>query len=150
MPTNKWTIALQGCQVREERIAAVGTIKPGHLVVPNGSTVNNIALAGAATALVEIALEDVLQGGTIADAYASGAKVFTAKPKAGDVVLARMTAATYAEGTLLKTAANGILVAVAAATDRAVAAAEPLDTNDQPVVSKVIAADGDLMRVRIL
>lgn len=133
----------------EERTAAVATIKPGHLVKPNGSTVNNCILNAADNTVTEVALEDVLQGRTLSDAYASGDTVFTMIPQEGDVFQARMAAATYTEGQLLKAGANGQLVAVAAATDRVIARAEPLDANDRPVVSIAVAADGLLRVVKV-
>lgn len=133
----------------EERIAAVGTIKPGHLVKPNGTTVNQCILNAADNTVCEVALEDVLQGRTLNDAYATSDLVSTMIPQVGDVFQARMAAATYTEGQLLKAGANGQLVAVAAATDRVIARAEPLDANDRPVVSIAVAADGLLRVVKV-
>lgn len=133
----------------EERKAAVGTIKPGHLVKPNGATVNNCILNTADNSVCEVAVENVLLGNTLDDLYASGETVFTALPQAGDVFQARMAAATYTEGQLLKAGAGGQLIAVAAATDRVFARAEPLDANDRPVVSAVVAADGLLRVVKL-
>lgn len=146
----KYTIKLQaGPQTKyEERIAASGTaIKPGHLVKPNGTTVNQCILNAADNTVAEVALEDGLQGAVLTGTYTPLQPVFTMIPVPGDVWLARMAAATYTEGQLLKAGANGQLVAVAAATDRVVARAEPIDpVTDRPVVSQVVAADG-LMRV---
>ena len=145
----KYSIKLQAGPATkyEERIAAAATaIKPGHLVKPNGSTVNQCILNIADNTVCEVAMEDALQAKTLNDVYAAAALVFTMIPAIGDAFLARMAAATYTEGQLLKAGASGQLIAVAAATDRVIARAEPLDTNDRPVVSAVVAADG-LMRV---
>jgi hypothetical protein len=147
----KYSIKLQaGPSTKyEERIAAVATVKPGHLVKPNGTTVNQCILNAADNTVCEVALEDVLQGKTLTEAYASGDTVFTMIPQVGDVFQARVAAATYTEGQLLKAGANGQLIAVAAATDRVIARAEPLDANDRPVVSLAVAADGLLRVVKV-
>lgn len=151
MATSKFSIKLQaGPSTKyEERIAAVNTIKPGHLVKPNGTTVNNCILNAADNTVTEVALEDVLQGKTLSDAYATADVVFTMIPQEGDVFFARVAAATYTEGQLLKAGANGQLIAVAAATDRVIARAEPIDANDRPVVSLAVAADGLLRVVKV-
>jgi hypothetical protein len=147
----KYSIKLQaGPSTKyEERIAAVATVKPGHLVKPNGTTVNQCILNAADNTVCEVAMEDVLQGKTLTEAYAIGDVVFTMQPQPGDVFQARVAAATYTEGQLLKAGANGQLVAVAAATDRVIARAEPLDANDRPVVSLAVAADGLLRVVKV-
>lgn len=78
------TIILRGERNHREFTAA-GTILPGHLVVVGSAgtiTVHGVA-GGAGRKLV--ALEDGLQGKTVADAYASGNLVFADAPKAGDV-----------------------------------------------------------------
>jgi hypothetical protein len=152
MPSSKFSIKLQaGPQTKyEERIAASGTaIKPGHLVKPNGTTVNQCILNAADNTAPEVALEDALQSKTLTDAYAPLDVVFTMIPQPGDVWFARVAAATYTEGQLLKAGANGQLVAVAATTDRVIARAEPLDANDRPVVSLAVAADGLLRVVKV-
>jgi hypothetical protein len=147
----KYTIKLQaGPSTKyEERAAAVATIKPGHLIKPNGATVNQCILNAADNTVCEVAMEDVLQGKTLTEAYAIGDTVFTMQPQPGDVFQARVAAATYTEGQLLKAGANGQLIAVAAATDRVIARAEPLDANDRPVVSIAVAADGLLRVVKV-
>lgn len=148
MPSNKFTILLKGGETREENIAAAGTaIKPGHLIDFNGTTVNQVILAAADIQGSRVAIEDSGQGKAIADAYSPGDVVFSAELEVGDVALVRAAAATYTQGQRLKRVGSGRVGAIAAATDKVLFVAEPLDSNDQPVLSQVCAAD-DLIRVR--
>lgn len=145
------TIILQaGPQTKyEERIAqAASTIKPGHIVVLDGVTLNNCKLGPINNGNLEVALEDGLQGKTINDAFTALQPVNTAVPSVGDVFQVRMAAATYTQGQPLNTAANGQMKSVTTvATDLIQAYAEPIDVNGYPVLSIAVAADG-LLRVR--
>ena len=84
--------------VRNEGIAAA-TIKPGYLIaltgntpgMPSGYNVTPHATAGAATP-VRIAVEDVMQGKSVGDSYASGARVQYIRPEQGDELLVPIAA----------------------------------------------------------
>lgn len=88
------TIMLKGdLGMREEAFAAAGTIKPGHAVIRDSS--NNFKkndLATGSDVLLQVAIEDALQGRTINDAYDISTPVFTYLPRAGDLLYVRVPA----------------------------------------------------------
>lgn len=148
MATSKFSIILQGGECREEFIAAAtAAIKPGHCVVLNGVTLNNVKKQIVNAEQILLAYEDAQQGNTWDTAYADAAVVFCAAMKSGDVGFFRAAAATYTQGQSLQLIAAGQVGAVAAGAARLVA--EPLDSSDQPVLSLAVSADG-LLRCRVI
>jgi hypothetical protein len=104
--------------ITHEEGRAASTITPGMLVVQNssGSLIPHNVANGRVSA--QFALEDALQGKTIADNYASGDLVFTAIGRSGDVFFAWLKAGQSCNpGTMLASNGDGTLRAVSAGTD---------------------------------
>lgn len=98
-------IVLRGNPAYQERTAG-GAITPGHLIqIEADDTVLVNATANDATPNLAFALEDVMQGNTIRDAYALNDLVRYAVFASGDQVLAIANAGTVVVGD--KVASNG-------------------------------------------
>lgn len=115
-------IHLRGPYAQFEEAVAAGTIKPGHLIAQdtNGNVIVHPAADGNAERM--FALEDALQGKTIADNYASGSRVFAVIAQRGDIVYAWLSGGESAtrneylssngDGTLKVSTTNPIAVAM--------------------------------------
>lgn len=127
----------------KEGIAA-GTIKPGYLIRetvqetdPNPPTVNVHATAGG-KALLQIAVEDSLQGKTIDDSYTTGEPVRSAVLKAGDRFQGVLKAAEVGVfGGLLTSAGDGTFK-VASGSDSVIAVLRETST---PVANALLAME---------
>lgn len=119
-------IQLKGTNHFEEGVAG-GTVTPGMLVGLNSDN-EVVAHASAGAACVPaFALEDALQGRTIADNYVEGELVFYAIGKPGDIYYAWLALGEdIAVGDLLESEGTGMLVKI----DSGVAIAEALDAID--------------------
>lgn len=130
--------------VQEEKLAHAA-ITPGHLIEFHASNgkFQKQATAGA-RCLPRFALEDALQGKTIADAYAAGDRVPSIVAQRGDIIYAWLKANEDAEeGEKLTPDGSGMLK-VATGSDVAIAeAAEAVDATDSNDVNERI-------KVRIL
>jgi hypothetical protein len=104
------TILLKGDWDAYEEGRAAGAITPGHLIAyAAAGTLVVHPTAGGDTPML-VAMEDALQGRTIADAYASGDLVRFHVLKKGDEFYGLLPAATAAvtPATLLESAGNGM------------------------------------------
>lgn len=131
--------------VVQEEAKAHEAITPGHLIEFHASNgkYQKQATAGVKT-LPRFALEDALQGKSIADAYAADATVFSIVAQRGDIIYAWLKANNdVEEGEKLTPDGTGLLK-VATGSDVAIAeAAEALDATDSNDVNERI-------KVRIL
>jgi hypothetical protein len=127
MPEQPKRIHLVG-QGRPEEATAAGTIKPGHLIKLDSS--GNVIVHGTAGGPAEaaFALEDALQGNTIADAYSSGDKVFFVLAQKGDVIYAYLSGGESADPSEFLTSNGDGALKVASGTDIRIAV--PLETVD--------------------
>ena len=129
---------------RIEEADAAGTIKPGHLIELNtsGDVIAHASAGGYAEAA--FALEDALQGNTIADNYASGDRVTFVLASKGDVVYAWISGdEDIAIGDKLTSNGDGTLKEATSTDIRLAVALEAVDSTDSNDVDERI-------RVRIL
>lgn len=133
-------IQLKGTGVYEEGRAGA-TITPGMLVAINsvGAVIPHGTAGGPAEKA--FALEDALQGKTIADNYASGDLVFYAINSPGDVVFVLLAAGQNAlEGNALSSNGAGAVKVASGGDTRLLIALEALDLTDTGAVAGHIRA----------
>ena len=136
-------IHLLGSGRTEEGVAA-GAITPGHLLTRNssGNLIKHATAGGWAEK--QFAVEDALQGRTIADAYASAERVTTVLASPGDVVYAWLSGGEVVTQDEFLTSNGDGTLKVAGSTDIRIAVPlENVDASDSADVDERI-------RVRIL
>jgi hypothetical protein len=141
--TRPTRIQLKGHGVWEEAKAAAA-IRPGDLVNLNtaGEVRKHPTAGGPASA--SFALEDALQGKSIADSYATGDRVTYATHAPGDVVLAYLAGGENASiGSYLTSKGTGALKVSSGTDVRVAEALEAVNASDSNDVDERI-------RVRIL
>lgn len=115
-------------QGRHEELTAGGAITPGHLLAMNAA--GDVIVHGVAGGPAEkaFALEDALQGETIADAYADDDIVTVVLAQPGDVVYAWLAAGESVDPSDFLTSNGDGTLKAGATTDHRVAA--PIETVD--------------------
>lgn len=129
---------------REEEFKAAGAIKPGHLIKidSSGEAVVHATAGGPAEKL--FAIEDALQGKTIAHSYADDDKVFAVLAAPGDVIYSWVSGGeNIVIGDLLTSNGDGTLKEATGADIRIAVALEAVDASDSNDVD-------ERLKVRIL
>lgn len=137
-----YSIILSGEYVKEQsRLAATGTIKPGMLLqVDSAGKVTPHATAGGVAEKL-VALEDALQGDTIADTYTIGNIVDTAIISPGSQCQVLVAAGQdIAVGDLLMSAGNGKLTERTSTNTVLFVAMEAADLTGSGAVDTLVAA----------
>ena len=129
---------------RHEEAVAAGAITPGMLINQNSAGAVVVHPTAGGWAEKAFALEDALQGKTIADAYASGDRVSFVLGKSGDVVYAWLSGGEGATPDEFLTSNGDGTLKVASSTDIRIAVPlEAVDASDSADVNERI-------RVRLL
>jgi hypothetical protein len=116
---------------RQDEAIAAGAITPGHLLARDEDAAVVVHASAGSYAEKIVAIEDALQGRTIADAYASGERVTFVHCEPGDVLYMLLAAGEDAdENEFLTSNGNGQLKVATSTDQRLFAVVEAVSNDD--------------------